>query len=222
VSGPDASLSVRSLSQTGGYRDLHDRGRSVCASQHRFVETKETAVVKHVSILLFGFALVFGSASAVQAQDATYVTPFIGIVNDDGSNPVIGGSALFKLDAFAIEADFGYAWDSEDFGDDSTTAKLTTYMANAVMPFATGTTIEPYVAGGIGLLHSSVDLDEIGLGSDSSTAFGFNLGGGAHFFFSEKLGVRADLRYFRAVADDDSLLTDVDFVRLTGGVTFKF
>jgi opacity protein-like surface antigen len=78
------------------------------------------------------------------------------------------------------------------------------------------------VAGGIGLLHSSVDLDEIGLGSDSSTAFGFNLGGGAHFFFSEKLGVRADLRYFRAVADDDSLLNDVDFVRLTGGVTFKF
>ena len=34
-------------------------------------------------------------ASAVQAQDATYVTPFIGIVNDDGSNPVIGASALF-------------------------------------------------------------------------------------------------------------------------------
>jgi opacity protein-like surface antigen len=186
------------------------------------VETKETAVVKHFSILVVGFALVFGSASAVQAQDATYLTPFIGIVNDDGSNPVIGASALFKLDAISVEADFGYAWDSEDFGDDSTSAKLTTFMGNVVMPFPTGTNIEPYAAGGIGLMHSSFDLEEIGLGSDSDTAFGFNLGGGAYFFFSEKLGVRADLRYFRAIADDDSLLNDVDFVRLTGGVTFKF
>jgi hypothetical protein len=186
------------------------------------VETKETIVVKQISILVIGLALVIGSASAVQAQDATYVTPFIGIVNDDGSRPVIGGSALFKLDPVSIEADFGYAWDSEDFGDADATAKLTTFMANAVKGFPTGTKIEPYVAGGIGLIHSSIDLDAIGLGSDSSTAFGFNLGGGAHFFLTEKLGLRADLRYFRAVADDDSLLNDVDFVRVTGGVTFKF
>jgi opacity protein-like surface antigen len=187
------------------------------------VETKEIAVVKHISVLVVGLALVLGSASAVQAQDATYVTPFIGIVNDDGSNPVIGASAMFVLDPpVNFEVDFGYAWDSEEFDDAETSANLTTIMANAVFPFQTGTAVEPYAAGGIGLMRSSVDLDEIGLGSDSSTAFGFNLGGGAYFFFSEKLGVRGDVRYFRAVADDDSLLNEVDFVRVTGGVTFKF
>lgn len=178
--------------------------------------------MKQISILVVGLALVLGSASAVQAQDATYVTPFIGIVNDDGSNPVIGASALFKLDGISLEADFGYAWDSEDFGDASTSAKLTTYMANVVYPFSTPSKVEPYVVGGIGLMHQSIDLDEIGLGSDSDTSFAFDLGGGANYFFSEKLGVRGDLRYFRAVAGDESLLNDVDFIRLTGGVIFKF
>jgi opacity protein-like surface antigen len=187
------------------------------------VETKETAVVKRISVLVSGLALVLGSASAVQAQDATYVTPFVGIVNNDGSNPVIGASALFKLDPpVNFEVDFGYAWDSEDVDGADTSANLVTIMANAAYPFQTGTSVEPYVAGGIGLMRSSVDFDEVGLGSESDTGFGFNLGGGAHFFFSEKLGVRGDVRYFRAVADDDSILHDVDFVRVTGGVTFKF
>jgi opacity protein-like surface antigen len=178
--------------------------------------------VKHVSALVLGVALLIVPASVARAQDATYVTPFIGIVNDDGNYPVIGGSALFKLDPVSIEADFGFAWDSEEVGDADTSANLMTFMANAVKTFPTGGIVEPYAAGGIGLIRSSIDLEEIGLGSDSETKFGFNLGGGAYFFFNEKLGARADLRYFRAVADDDSILNDVDFVRVTGGVTFKF
>lgn len=178
--------------------------------------------MKQISVLVLGLALVIGSASAAQAQDATYVTPFFGIVNDDGSDPVLGASALFKLDPVSIEADFGYAWNSEEVGSADVSAKLTTFMVNAVKAFPTGTSVEPFVVGGIGLLHSSIDMDEIGLGSDSSTSFGFNLGGGVHYFFSEKLGVRGDVRYFRAIAGDDSLLNDVDFVRVAGGVTFKF
>lgn len=167
-------------------------------------------------------ALLIAPASVAQAQDATYLTPFVGIVNDDGSNPVVGGSVLFKLDPVSLEADFGFAWDSEDVGEASTSAHLVTFMANAVKTFPTGGIVEPYAAGGIGLVRASIDLDEIGLGSTSENKFGFNVGGGAYFFLTEKLGARADFRYFRPFADDESILNESDFIRLTGGLTFKF
>jgi hypothetical protein len=54
-----------------------------------------------------------------------------------------------------------------------------------------------------------------------------NIGGGAHVFFTDNVGIRGDLRYFRGLqgGDDDGLdldLEDFDFWRGTVGVTFRF
>ena len=59
-----------------------------------------------------------------------------------------------------------------------------------------------------------------------SNDFGFNVGGGVNIFFVDNIGIRGDVRYFRAFAgDDDELdfdLSDFDFWRATAGVTFRW
>ena len=54
-----------------------------------------------------------------------------------------------------------------------------------------------------------------------------NVGGGAHLFFGDNVGIRGDIRYFRGLQNDeddglDLNLTDFDFWRGTVGVTFRF
>ena len=62
----------------------------------------------------------------------------------------------------------------------------------------------------------------------SSTDWGFNVGGGAMFFFTDKFGLRGDLRYFRSLEDVEPVddlnigLADFRFWRGSIGVTFRF
>ena len=67
----------------------------------------------------------------------------------------------------------------------------------------------------------------------STNELGVNFGGGVHVFFSDNVGLRGDLRYFRALdTDDDNVvedllaeefgLADFDYWRATIGVTFRF
>jgi hypothetical protein len=59
---------------------------------------------------------------------------------------------------------------------------------------------------------------------------GFNLGGGVAGFFTDKVGVRGDLRYFRKLKAGSSSANDLDvfdvdtlsFWRGTVGITFRF
>jgi hypothetical protein len=109
-----------------------------------------------------------------------------------------------------------------DFGD----SNLTTLMLNAIVGAPLGG-IRPYAAGGIGLMRSSISprafFDDL-----KSSDLGINLGGGIAGFFSDNIGLRGDLRYFRSLQDnepDDDLdlgLSDFHFWRGTIGVTFRF
>ena len=62
--------------------------------------------------------------------------------------------------------------------------------------------LRPYFSGGFGLLHAKrIDQDvveEPALWVDANL-FGYNLGGGAIGFFSQRTGVRFDVRYFSTV-----------------------
>lgn len=88
--------------------------------------------------------------------------------------------------------------------------------------------VRPYASGGIGLVRSRIgENDDFIRGKNNN--FGFNVGGGATGYFSDHVGVRADVRYFRAVQSMegsseffsfDSI--KVDFWRGTGGVVFRF
>jgi hypothetical protein len=56
--------------------------------------------------------------------------------------------------------------------------------------------------------------------------FGFNLDGGVIVSLNRRMGLRGDLRYFRALVDEnqqDSVLSKgYDFLRVSFGVTFGF
>ena len=113
-----------------------------------------------------------------------------------------------------------------EFGD----SNVTTLMANVVLAApiggTTGKGFRPYGSAGVGLLRSNVDGGKL-FDDLSQNELGFNIGGGAHTFFGDNIGLRADIRYFRALQKGDDGGNDLDlsnfsFWRGTLGVTFRF
>ena len=61
----------------------------------------------------------------------------------------------------------------------------------------------------------------------SKNDFGFDVGGGVMGFFSQNVGIRGDVRYFRSFSGSSDNLTglavsDFNFWRGSVGVSFKF
>lgn len=137
---------------------------------------------------------------------------------------------------FGVEADFGF---SPNFFQDTIGAgnfkfgdgNLTTIMGNLILgaPIGgqRGPGIRPYATAGAGVIRSRITantfFDEL-----STNDFGINVGGGVMGFFSDAVGLRGDLRYFRSLQDHeadnelDLSLGDFDFWRGTVGVTFRW
>jgi opacity protein-like surface antigen len=101
-------------------------------------------------------------------------------------------------------------------------------MGNLLISAPPGRGIRPFASGGLGLIRSRVS----GVGSFfddvSRNDLGFNIGGGVNGQFTDNVGIRADLRYFRSLEDDendddfDLGLSDFDFWRGSVGVMFRF
>jgi opacity protein-like surface antigen len=204
---------------------------------------------------LFGLrallVVVVLGGGAVPASADWLFTPYLGLnfggsanfgdVGDFEDNfekkAVFGGSlAWMGAGAVGVEFDLGVSpnffaittGDEDfDFGD----SNLTTFMINAIVgaPLGgqTGPGVRPYVAGGVGLMRSHISPTIIFDDLDS-TDFGINLGGGITGFFSDNVGIRGDIRYFRSLQDnepDDNFdlgLSSFHFWRGTVGVTFRF
>ena len=110
-------------------------------------------------------------------------------------------------------------------------SNLTTVMGNLIIGVPIGgqhgVGFRPYAVGGVGLvksrLGSSGDLFNV-----DSTDWGFNVGAGAMFFFSDNVGVRGDVRYFRSLEDVEPIddfnigFANFRFWRGTLGVTIRF
>jgi opacity protein-like surface antigen len=99
-----------------------------------------------------------------------------------------------------------------------------------------GSPVRPYLSTGLGLMRANVSGGE-GLFNDLSTNdLGFNIGGGLNGQFTDNVGIRGDIRYFRGLEqrDDDDPLEDDDFFdedfgferfnfwRGTVGLTFRW
>jgi opacity protein-like surface antigen len=195
--------------------------------------------------------LITTVASPTKASADWLFTPFVGwnwggtanLVNfndfdDEFEQKAMFGASLAWMGAgvFGFEVDFGYSPNffeqtggsgDFEFGD----SNLTTLMGNLLVGIPiggqSGPGFRPYVAGGVGIMKSSIgsvdDFFEV-----DSTNWGFNVGGGAMFFFTDNVGMRGDLRYFRSLQDDepddflDVGLANFRFWRGTLGVTFRF
>ena len=139
--------------------------------------------------------------------------------------------------ALGFEVDFGWAPnffqptegdDDFEYGD----SNLTTLMANVILGIPiggqSGPRLRPYAAAGIGLMRASVDEPQDFIGSVDTSDLGINVGGGISGFFSDNVGLRGDLRYFRQLREkegDGALdvgLGDLKFWRGSLGVVFRF
>ncbi len=187
---------------------------------------------------------------ATPASADWLLTPYLGVtfggsanfgdVGDFADNfekkVTFGGSATWMgAGIIGLEADFGstpnfFATTTGDANFDFGDSNVTTLMANLVIGAPVGGTtgpgFRPYASGGIGLLRSNVSTN--GLFDDlSQNDLGLNAGAGAHLFFSDTVGLRGDVRYFRALQKGsdggrDLDLGDFNFWRGTLGVTFRF
>jgi len=110
-------------------------------------------------------------------------------------------------------------------------SSVQTLMANVILGAPIGGTsgpgIRPYAVAGIGLMRASIDSPSELFDNLSNNELGFNVGGGLHAFFSDNIGLRGDVRYFRGLqkgndGGQDLDLEDFDFWRATVGMTFRF
>jgi opacity protein-like surface antigen len=185
---------------------------------------------------------------ATASADWTF-SPFIGStfngelndvdLNESTQNKLSwGGSLMWMGEGIAgFEIDFGYTpdfffSDNDDVVDFIGDGNVTTFMVNAVIgaPIGgdTGPGIRPYGTVGLGLVRQRVD-DVVDVFDADNNSLGFNVGGGVIGMFTDTVGIRGDLRWFRQFRSDSEGLDDLDFDlsglnfwRGTVGVTFRF
>jgi opacity protein-like surface antigen len=200
-------------------------------------------------LVIAGMVAIIPAVSPRTVSAEWVVTPFLGW-NFNGSADVQGTGGSDFSDKFekklnygvslatgsgpvGFELDFGY---SPNFFETGTTgsgfdftndSNVTTLMANAIIGPTGGGAVRPYVVGGVGLIRTNVQ--DAGQFFDVTTKndFGFDLGGGVMGFFSQNVGIRGDIRYFRSFSGSDENPTglgvsDFNFWRGSVGVSFKF
>lgn len=188
-------------------------------------------------------ALVLPVSASAQSW---FVSPFVG-ANFGGSASFgdfpdtddeverrldLGATVGWNPNVVGFEVDFGWspnffedtAGDRNfEFGD----SNVTTFMGNLLISTPPGTGLRPYVSSGLGLIRAQIDSD--GLFNDLSTNdLGVNIGAGINGQFSDNIGIRGDLRYFRSLQENepdndlDLSLGNFDFWRGTVGMTFRW
>ena len=213
-------------------------------------------------LLRTALTLLFLGSLAAPARADWYLTPYIGAAFGGASNQFVfndlddefeqrvnfGGSFGWRSKGiFGVEVDYNVApnffqftggtnnFDLFDFD-----SSVQTLMGNVVIALpiggSTGMGFHPYLTAGVGTIRTQLRSDSDVFDDINSNDTGFNVGGGAHFFFGTHVGVRADLRYvrgFESLDDEDpiednpffdqSIATDVfNYTRGTVGLTFRW
>ncbi|HVL69013.1 MAG TPA: outer membrane beta-barrel protein [Vicinamibacterales bacterium] len=194
-------------------------------------------------------ALMITAAAPAKASADWLFTPFIGMNwgssvtfnNQTGDfedefekRGTFGASLAWMGGGIAgFEIDFGYTPNffeltegagDFDYGDNNLTTVMANITLGAPVGGQTGAGIRPYASGGVGIIRSRIgsagDLLNV-----SSSDWGYNVGAGLAGFFADNVGLRGDVRYFRALQDlddGDVRLADLRFWRGSVGITFRF
>jgi opacity protein-like surface antigen len=202
--------------------------------------------------LLLSGALV-GCLVAAPAPAAAdwLITPFIGAnfagnarfgdfndFEDEFERRVDMGASIGWMGAGIVgfEADFGWSPNffedtagsgNFEFGDNHLTTLMGNVLVGAPVGGQSGPGLRPYGTAGVGLIRSRIEGGDFFDDLDTND-LGFNVGFGVHGFFTDNVGIRGDVRYFRSLADDepddefDLALSDFDFWRASAGITFRF
>jgi hypothetical protein len=182
-------------------------------------------------------------AAAAPARADGFVEPFTGVTfggSADTNRYVYGGRVGFIGNVAGLEVEFGYAPNffsasSDKWGDVKGKLNLTTFMGNLLIggaPMGKGG-VRPYLVGGMGLMRAAVSSPNDLFSDVTNNDWAFDVGGGLQGYFNSHVGLRGDIRYFRALTGEDNPsdfpldprqfgLGDFSFWRATAGVTFKF
>jgi hypothetical protein len=181
-------------------------------------------------------------ATPVNASAELFAVPFMG-VKFGGSTSIVDlefaadktkftlGGAIMNIDEglFGYEASFGYVLGYFD-GDKNYVATgnfVVDGTASAIFlvpPRLTGYGLRPYAQAGAGLVHAQV-VDDFRVFQVRRTMPVVTVGAGAVGLFTNNVGLRFDVRYFRSLTTDDGSLRTVgrriSFSRFTVGLFLR-
>jgi hypothetical protein len=193
-------------------------------------------------LILAALALAWAPSSA---RADWLFTPNLGSTfGGDADAGITYGASIAWMSAgiLGVEADVSFTPDilnlggafDDAFGFDLVDSGTTSFMGNVIVgvPFGgtAGAGFRPYVAGGLGWMNLNLEdnLDDNDLFEGSTDSFAVNVGGGVTGFFTDSVGARGDVRWYRGFVDDDSVpggineLRNIDFWRATAGITFRW
>jgi hypothetical protein len=174
------------------------------------------------------FLLAAIAAAPTTAFADGLFTPWLGVnfANAPADGRTSFGFSAAGMGGGVIGAEFDFGYSPNFFGEESVfgSNNVLTLAGNLIVGVplggSSGFGFRPYGTAGIALIRSKVDI----LAADvSNTDLGTNAGGGVLVFFGDNVGIRGDLRYFRAGFDELNVLNfdKVDFWRASIGLTLR-
>lgn len=169
--------------------------------------------------------------ASAPARAEVILTPFAGKAwggTLDSSRTTYGGSIGFLGGGvFGFEGEFAYVKDffgALEIPDAVSSNKVQSLSANFMAAVPAGS-VRLYGSSGLSLLRPAL-TSRSGFVVVDEDKIGFNVGGGLLIFFSQHVGLRGDLRYFRTFGEvqsgDQVTLGTLEYWRGIGGLTFKF
>jgi hypothetical protein len=154
-----------------------------------------------------------GTVSAPTLAHADgYISPFVGanFGNNSGNGRMNVGADVGWMGAGVIggEVDFGYApsfFGNEGiFGSNSVLDVMGNVIVGIPAGGQRGPGVRPYATIGLGILRSQITAGTGVVRTFSNTEAGMNLGVGVMGYFSDHVGIRGDVRYFRNLKDNSA------------------
>jgi opacity protein-like surface antigen len=176
---------------------------------------------------------------AAPARADVVLTPYIGSLfggDVSGNRTAYGATASFMGGGiFGGEFGFNYAPRFVPAGVANEDIAQMSLMGNLIVGIPVGSSdqpghVRPYITGGAGLFRTTPRESQF-FDHVSSNDFAVNFGGGVMAFFTEHVGVRGDVRYFRTLTDSDPgtgvddldfMLGNLNFWKWDIGAAFKF
>jgi len=175
----------------------------------------------NVRFIVAAVLAVFLLVPAAPARADVVLTPYVGSLfggDVSGNRATYGATASFMgAGVFGGEFGFNYAPKFVPAGVANEDIAQMSLMGNLIVGIPVGSSdqpghLRPYITGGAGLFRITSQESQF-FDRVSSNDFAVNFGGGLMAFFTEHVGVRADLRYFRTLTDNDpgTGIDDLDF-----------
>ena len=171
-------------------------------------------------------AMLLLVAPGVAQADGIF-TPFVGASfgNDQSDKVRTAGLSLAAMagGVFGFELDFGRTGTTSTASSFLVDSRITTVTGNIILGVPIKA-VRPYALAGLGWIRTEAGVSVGAI--TKSDGLGIDVGAGLMGFFTERVGARVDLRYFRTVSTGDNFLDfeleDTSYWRWSVGLALRF